>query len=109
MVSGNNNNNNINRICKNRKRKVIWFSPPFCKLSPINIGKYFLNLIDKHFHKENPLSRIFCRNTIKISCSCMNDIFKIIYNCDWKIVDKSHMDYKRTRITCNCRNKEECP
>ena len=26
---------------KNRKRKIIWFNPPFCKLVNINIGKYF--------------------------------------------------------------------
>ena len=26
---------------KNRKRKIIWFNPPFCRLASINIGKYF--------------------------------------------------------------------
>ena len=27
---------------KNRKRKIIWFTPPlFCRLASINIGKYF--------------------------------------------------------------------
>ena len=26
---------------KNRKRKSIWFNPPFCKLANIDVGKYF--------------------------------------------------------------------
>ena len=34
---------------KNRKRKIIWFNPPFCRLASINIGKYFLKLVDKPF------------------------------------------------------------
>ena len=43
---------------KHRKRKVICFSPTFCQLSNINISKYFLKLIDRHFNKDNPLSKI---------------------------------------------------
>ena len=26
---------------KNRRKKIIWFNPPFCKPVNINIGKYF--------------------------------------------------------------------
>ena len=44
---------------------MIWFRPPFCELSNIDIGKYFLNLIDKHFTKNNPLSKILITNTLK--------------------------------------------
>ena len=36
---------------KNRKKKIIWFNPTFCKLVNINTGKYFLKLIDKHLTK----------------------------------------------------------
>ena len=44
-----------NKISKNinRCRNIIWFNPPFCKLSNINIGKYFLGLINKHFKDDN--------------------------------------------------------
>ena len=38
---------------------MIWFNPPLCELFNISIGKYFKNLIDKHFTKDNPLSKIF--------------------------------------------------
>ena len=41
--------NNYDQKNKNRKRKIIWFNPPFCKLANIDVGKYFLRLIDKHF------------------------------------------------------------
>ena len=48
-------NNNYNQKNKNRKRKIIWFNPPFCKLANIDVGKYFLRLIDKHFKQDNIL------------------------------------------------------
>ena len=81
-VNNNKKYNVNNNTCRNRKRKRILFNHPFCKLSIINKGKYFLDLIDERFHRENPLSKIFYRNTIKISYSCINDISKIIYNHD---------------------------
>ena len=69
---------NDNNISSNKKKlsigrkKVIWFNTGFCKLSNIDIGKYFLKLIDRHFNKENPLNKTF----IKISYSCINNILK---------------------------------
>ena len=50
-----NNNNNINKSYRNQKRKIIWFKLPFGELYTINIRKYFLNLINKHLHHENPI------------------------------------------------------
>ena len=45
-----------NNKTKHRKKNVIWFNPPFCKLSTIIVGKYFLRLIDKKkFNGNNPL------------------------------------------------------
>ena len=31
---------------KKIKRKIIWFNHPFCKLANIDVGKYFLRLLD---------------------------------------------------------------
>ena len=38
----------VNKKCcqKNRKRKIMWFNPTFCRLASINVGKYFLKLIN---------------------------------------------------------------
>ena len=84
-------NNNINsnkKKTKYIKRKVIWFDTAFCKLSYINIGKYFLKLIDRRFNKVNPLNKIFNWKTLKISYSCMNNASKIIYNHYKYLIDK---------------------
>ena len=37
----NKENNKYNHKNKNRKIKIIWFNPSFCKLANINVGKYF--------------------------------------------------------------------
>ena len=37
---------------KVRQRKIIWFNPPYSVNVETNIGKTFLNLIDKHFPKK---------------------------------------------------------
>ena len=63
-------NNNYDQKNKNRKRKIIWFNPPFCKLANIDVGKYFLRLIDKHFKQDNILHKIFNRKTLKSSFVC---------------------------------------
>ena len=76
---------------KNRKRKIIWFNPPsFCRLASINVGKYFLKLIDKHFKHDNILHKIFNRKTLKISNSCRKNIFKIINNHNKEIIKEFH-------------------
>ena len=54
----NNHNSHSKRRGKNRNRKVVWFNPPFRKLTSINRGKYFLHLLGKHFNRDNPLSKI---------------------------------------------------
>ena len=41
-MSDTNDNDNIrNNNYKNKNRKIISFNPPLCKLSNINMGKYF--------------------------------------------------------------------
>ena len=71
-------NNNYDQKNKNRKRKIIWFNPPFYKLANIDVGKYFLRLIDKHFKQDNILHKIFNRKTLKISYSRTKNISQII-------------------------------
>ena len=58
---------------KTRKRKITWFNPPININVATNVGKTFLALIDKHFPKNERLSKIFNRNTIKVSYSCLPD------------------------------------
>ena len=89
----NDNNKEINKENrrKNRKKKIIWFNPPFCRLTNVNIGKYFLKLVDKHFKHGNKLHKIFNRKTLKISYSCTKNIFQII-NSHNKNITKDFQD-----------------
>ena len=56
---------------RHRKRNVIWFNPPYSKAVTTNVGKEFFKLLDRHIPKGSPLYRIFNRNTVKPSYSCM--------------------------------------
>ena len=57
---------------------VIWFNPPYNSNVKTNIGHKFLQAIDDCFPKNNPLHKIFNRNTLKLSYSCMPNIRNII-------------------------------
>ena len=65
---------------RNRPQNIIWYNPPYSKKVETNIGKRFLSVIDLHFPKSNPLHKIFNRNTIKLSYSCMPNVRTIISN-----------------------------
>ena len=47
--------NNNRRI---RKRKIIWFNPPYSKSVKTNVGKVFLKLLKKHFSTSHVLHKI---------------------------------------------------
>ena len=101
---------NNSRHAKNRNRKVVWFNPPFCKLANIDMGKYFLHILDKHFNRDNPLSRIFNRNTVKISYSCTKNMYNILSNHNKRLFNELITRDRNPDVgSCNCRNKEECP
>ena len=61
-----------------KRRKIIWFNPPFCLSVKTNIGKLFFKLLKKYFPKSNPLSKIFDKNTIKISYCCTRNMKSIM-------------------------------
>ena len=56
---------------RKRKRNILWFNPPYNKSVQTNIGRIFLNLINKHFPNSGKLHKIFNKNTLKLSYSCM--------------------------------------
>ena len=58
----------------------------------------------EHFPRNNIFHKIFNKNTIKISYSCMRNISSIIASHN-----KSILHPKAREYGCNCRNKESCP
>ena len=74
---------------KNRQRNIIWFNPPFSKNVKTNIARSFLKLVDTHFPTGNKLHKIFNRNTVKVSYSCMSNVKSIITSHNTRIIRKS--------------------
>ena len=90
---------------RNHKRNIIWFNPPFSKSVSTKIGKYFLDLLDKHFPKNHCFYKIFTRNSANVSYSCTKKMKTIINNHSKNILGKQP---SINTSTCNCRNKEAC-
>lgn len=92
---------------RNRRRKIIWFNPPFSRTVVTNVGKDFLRLLDLHFPRHDPLHKIFNRNTVKISYGCMPNIQATISSHNKTILNEKE---PLVRGDCNCRsNRDECP
>ena len=68
-------------------------------------------LVDKHFPKGHPLSKILNRNTIKISYRCLPNMGRKLANHNSKILRTSTNPTPRPAATCNCQRsrKPECP
>ena len=92
---------------KARKRNVILYNPPYDKNVKTNVGRQFLKIIDKCFPPGNKLHKIFDRNTVKISYSCMPNIAAIIEsNNKEKLREDEHNAMQKM---CNCPPRSECP
>ena len=90
---------------RSRKRKITYFNPPYNAAVTTNVGREFLNLIDKHFPAHSQYHKIFNRNTIKLSYSCSPNMKNIISNHNKKLLKNLPND--QTTKACNCRN--DCP
>ena len=87
---------------KTRKQNIIWLNPLFIKSISTNVANTFLQLIAKHFPRSHKLHKIFNRNTVKVSYSCMNNMSKIIKGHNKKVTSR----LRDQRLKCNCRKKQ---
>ena len=53
------------------KRKIIWFNPPYSNNLKGNVRKQFLKLFRWYFPKAYKFDKIFNKNTLKVSYSCI--------------------------------------
>ena len=90
---------------KNRLHKVIWFDHPFSQKVKTNIRKIFLKLVEQHFPKHHKLNKIFNKNTLTLSYSCVKNMSSIIKQHNINILSAK----SNKKRSCNCRNKECCP
>ena len=63
-----------------------------------NIGKNFLQLLVKHFPANSKMHKIFNKNTVKVSYSCLKNMDSIIT-----------LNSRQKSFGCNCRTKDSCP
>ena len=98
---------NQHRYRRTRKRNIIWFNPPYNINVATNIGKYFLSLIKKHFPRNHKFYRIFNKNNVKVSYSCMPNVKSFINGHNKKITSPPQAENHMRG--CNCRNKDLCP
>ena len=88
-----------------RKRKCLWWNPPWNMEVKTNLGAKFLKMIDSFFPKNHPLHSVFNRKNVKISYRTTQNLAEIISSHNIKIYSKTKMEDKSK--SCNCRN--ECP
>ena len=89
---------------KNRKRKIIWFNPPFSLNASTNIGKKFFSLLGKHFRKTHQLHKLFNCNNVKVSYSSLPN-FKSVINSH----NKNILNEQENPSPCSCSDKTSCP
>ena len=104
---------------RKRKRNVLWFNPPYDRQVKTNVGKRFIAIVKESFDEDNPLKKIFNKNTVKLSYSCLPNIKRQIDNHNKRQLkkpvkepDEEHTEEeekKEEKRTCNCRKRKECP
>ena len=97
--------NNKSKDTKGRKRKIIWFHPPYSKNVSAKAGNQFLKLINKHFPRHHKFYKLFNKNNVKVSNSSMLNMKNIINAHNKKITNSPKDNVTRT---CNCIRKHQC-
>ena len=59
---------------RKRKKKEIWFNPPFNMNVKTNVGRKFLRMVDKHFPRGSVLHPLFNRSKLKVGYRCGQEI-----------------------------------
>ena len=86
--------------------KVMWLNSLYGSHVKINVGKIFMKLIVKHFPKDHRYHKIFNKNTIKLSYSCMQNMANVITKHNNKLLFQS---FEQPTQICNSRDKASCP
>ena len=102
---------NVSRTAQNKKRlrNVTWYNPPYSKNVATNIGRTFLNILDDEFPENHVLHKIFNRNTMKVSYSCMPNVKQTIDGHNKSILRMDDPQKKTQNNGCNCKSPNKCP
>ena len=98
--------NNVKKKC--RSRPVTWFNPPWNSAVKTNVGKQFLRIIDTSFSDDNPLKKLFNRNTVKVSYKGMPNMSSIVSRHNTKLLNSDNIQQQDNG--CNCQDgPDTCP
>ena len=89
---------------RNRSRNILWFNPAFSSNVETNVATKLLKLVKKHFSKHR-YHKIFNKNNIKVSYSCMDNMEKLAKKHNDNLLRKSDTNKRN----CNCRADNTCP
>ena len=96
----------IKKIHHKDKEKYLWFNSPYGVSMETNIEKFFLKLIGKHFPKTFKFHKIFNKNNVKVSYSCL------LYFANMIKLHNNRIFYEETaqgQHKCNCWQKDVGP
>ena len=68
-----------------------------------------MQLIEAHFPRNNILAKIFNKNTVKLSYSCMENLKRIIDSNNKRGLTTINKTPNVAAKTCNCRQPASCP
>ena len=81
---------------RNRQRKIVWYNPPWNANVKTNLGRKFLNIIDRCFPNGHPLHKIFNKHTLKLNYSCMPNMKSIISSHNKAVLSDYHQSQTQT-------------
>jgi hypothetical protein len=88
---------------KRRKRRVLYFNPPWNEAVATDIGRLFLRLICKHFPKGSKLHKYINLHNVKVSYSTTKNLKAHIASHNRKILRPEPEEDQRN---CNCRSEK---
>ena len=71
-----------------------------------NVERKFFNTVNQCFKPEHPLRKIFNKNTLKLSYSCMPNLAQKVNAYNKSVLKRNQSTPKKP---CNCRVKQKCP
>ena len=95
-----------NSARRNHQRDIFCYNLPFSKNVATNVGRSFLKILDEEFPKNHALHKIFNRNIVKISYSCMPNLKQKIDGHNESILRKTNVIPSRA---CNYRQPTHWP
>ena len=96
---------------RKRRRKILWFNPPYNIAVKTNVGELFLNLVKKHFNRRrNPvLAKIFNKNTIKVSYCVSKNMKSRLNKHNMAILHPPESETDLDMCSCHLKDKPNCP